>query len=134
MDVEQAVADEGIVGRVEERSGLRRHDHAIAPLFEVAGIDENANHPSRGALVQRELLGNLRRRLWLVEECTDQVHLQCRHEDDLRLPLAREEFCDGHDASLRMTAIDALPRTRPRLKRTVVYGRQGGVCRSASRR
>ena len=39
----------------------------------------------------------------LVEECLDQADLQRRHEDNLWLPLAREEICAGHHASLLRT-------------------------------
>jgi hypothetical protein len=59
-------------------------------LFEVAGIDQYADHPNRSSLVEGELLGDPRRRPRLVKECLDQADLQRRHENDLRLPLARE--------------------------------------------
>ena len=96
----QPVADEGIIGRVQERPGVGRHDHAVAALLEVAGIDQDADHAKRGALVEGELLGDLRGRPRLVKQRLDQADLECRHEDDLRLPLAREEIDAGHHVSL----------------------------------
>ena len=96
----QPVADEGIIGRVQERPGLRCHDHLVAALLEVAGIDQDADHAKRSALVEGELLGDLRGRPRLVKQRPDQADLQCRHEDDLRLPLAGEEVDAGHCVSL----------------------------------
>ena len=100
VEVQQAVADEGVVGGVQERSHVGRHDDAVAPPLEVPGVDEHGDHAQRRTLVQAEFLSHLRRRLRPVEERRDQADLERRHEDDLWLPLAREEICACHDASL----------------------------------
>ena len=100
VEVPQPGADKSIVGGVQERPGLRRHDHLIAALLEVTGVDQDADHAKRGALVEGELLGDLRGRPRLVKQRPDQADLKGRHEDDLWLPLAREEVDAGHRVSL----------------------------------
>ena len=48
VEVPQPVADEGLVGRVQQRPDLGCHDHAVAALLEIAGIDQDADHAQCG--------------------------------------------------------------------------------------
>ena len=104
VEMEQPVADEGFIARIQEPPHLRRHHHTVAPLFEIAGVDEHADHAQRRALVEGELLGHYLRLQGRLEQRLDPADLERRHEDDLGLPLAGKEICVSHDASLLNSA------------------------------
>jgi hypothetical protein len=66
------------IERVEQSTDLGLYDHALPPLFEIAGIDEHADRPPCGVLVENEPPRHHRRCLRALGERLDEADLERR--------------------------------------------------------